>query len=357
MLNKHIWLRCETRPSERRTPLMPSGAAELIKLGFKVTVERCARRIVADEEYEKIGCIMADSGSWTHAEKAAVILGLKELPSQPDIINNSHIYFAHAYKNQTGWQNLLSRFLRGRSEVLDIEYLVKKDNSRVVAFGYYAGYMGAALALLHWYCKKVMTASCLEGGIIAYENADILDEEIKKFQALAQGASPKLLIIGAKGRSGKGAAAIMMRHGVDITCWGREETRNIDRKELLSFDIVINCVFIQKSVPVFIRPEDINSEAKLSVISDVSCDPFSDFNPLPIYNDVTSWSDPYHKIKGVDGKVIDLIAIDNLPSLLPKEASLGFAELLLPHLKTLFDGDNAIWEAAKKSYKNAVSKI
>jgi saccharopine dehydrogenase (NAD+, L-lysine-forming) len=335
--------------------LLPSGVSKLLSEGIDVTVERCSRRIIADSEYEKTGCNMAKSGSWIQADEGAFILGLKEIPSKPNILNNSHIFFAHAYKNQTGWQKLLKRFTKGGSEVLDIEYMVKPDGRRVVAFGYWAGYMGAALALLHWYSQKKSEESSLDHGVSAYENAADLDKEIMGFSKGKK--APKVLIIGAGGRSGTGAKAILERHGAEITCWGRKETLNIDREKLMSFDMMINCVFLQDEVPAFIRKEDITPEANLSVISDISCDPFSSFNPLPIYDDVTSWAEPYHKILGTGGKVIDLIAIDNLPSLLPREASLEFSELLLPHLEVLFDESQPVWDAARSSFEQAISKI
>jgi saccharopine dehydrogenase (NAD+, L-lysine-forming) len=93
-------------------------------------------------------------------------------------------------------------------------------------------------------------------------------------------------------------------------------------------------------------------------VTDVSCDPFSDFNPIPIYIEPTSWDEPYLVVEGDGGKSIDLIAIDNLPSLLPRESSEEFAGLMLPELKRLKDRNSAqAWTSAKASFDDAVVRM
>ena len=114
-MNKtHIWLRAETKPDEQRTALTPSNAKQLLDAGFDITVECSAQNIFPDHLYQNIGCKIAQQGSWVDAPIQAIILGLKELPEASFPLIHQHIYFAHAYKEQSGWQNLLSRSdLRG----------------------------------------------------------------------------------------------------------------------------------------------------------------------------------------------------------------------------------------------------
>ena len=83
------------------------------------------------------------------------------------------------------------------------------------------------------------------------------------------------------------------------------------------------------------------------MIADVACDPLSDYNPLPIYDEPTPWNAPF--IEVATDKWIT--AIDNLPSLLPKESSEDFAEQLLPTLLTYPDG--IAWQNAKASFDAA----
>ncbi len=210
MAQDTIWLRRENRVTERRTPLLPEGAERLIKDGYKLVVERSAKRIVADDAYAAVGCRMVDGGSWISAPKDAIILGLKELPDEPAYLQSRHIYFAHAYKQQNGWQDLLSRFTTGGGELLDIEYMVGQDGKRVVAFGFWAGYMGAALALIHWHNQQSGAARYLDNSLLPFDCAKLLGETIKKAETSARnkapGHKPKILIIGANGRCGKGAS-------------------------------------------------------------------------------------------------------------------------------------------------------
>lgn len=350
-----IWLRNEHRTTERRSPLLPDGAKALINAGYTIVVERSRKRIIADSAYAAAGCHMVDSETWVNAPKNAVILGLKELPTMPEHLQNTHVYFAHAYKEQKDWQKLLSRFKAGKGELLDIEYMTDQDNRRVVAFGFWAGYMGAALALIHWNNKQSEQARYLDHSLLPFNNANLLNKTIT--QTNISGKKPKVLIIGANGRSGKGAIEILKQYGAQITCWGREHTKNIDRTALLDHDIMINCTFITENIPAFLRHQDLISDTRLSVVADVSCDPFSSFNPIPLYHDTTTWDDPYITIKGIDrDKTLDIIAIDNLPSLLPREASEEFSELLLPHLMTLKNRDkDPVWSAARDCFNKALT--
>ncbi|VAV91213.1 Saccharopine dehydrogenase [NAD+, L-lysine-forming] [hydrothermal vent metagenome] len=353
MTKNTIWLRHEFRATERRTPLLPGGAKALINLGYDVVVERSDKRIIKDHAFSNAGCRMVEAGSWVKAPDNAVILGLKELPAKPERLKNTHVYFAHAYKEQSGWQDLLARFTTGGGDLLDIEYMVK-DGKRVVAFGFWAGYMGAALALIHWNNQQSGGVRYLNNSLHPFDNATILDETIQK--STVSEKKPRVLIIGAGGRCGKGAKEILTQHGAKITCWGRQKTNRIDRAALLDHDILINCAFIMDDVPAFLRRKDLTEKARLSVVADISCDPFSAFNPIPLYHETTSWDKPYITVDGPSGrKTVDIIAIDNLPSLLPQEASIEFSDLLLPHLMTLKKrDDDPIWASARNSFDKAV---
>ncbi len=73
------------------------------------------------------------------------MLGLKELPEPLPPLYHKHIYFAHAYKQQSGWQQLLSKFADDGGQLLDLEFLLDENNRRVASFGY-----GPVSQALHW---------------------------------------------------------------------------------------------------------------------------------------------------------------------------------------------------------------
>src|SRR5688572_9480805 len=124
-MSTHVWLRAESKAFEERTPLTPIGVRALLDAGARVTVERSIKRIVRDHEYEAAGATLVDEGSWPSAPKDAIILGLKELPESNDALPHRHIYFAHAYKQQAGWRDVLGRFVRGNGSLFDLEVLEK----------------------------------------------------------------------------------------------------------------------------------------------------------------------------------------------------------------------------------------
>jgi len=74
-----LHLRSETKPLEHRSALTPHTAAELIKAGYVVNVERSPERIFDDAEFEAVGCTLVPEGSWPDAPEDHIIIGLKEL--------------------------------------------------------------------------------------------------------------------------------------------------------------------------------------------------------------------------------------------------------------------------------------
>jgi saccharopine dehydrogenase (NAD+, L-lysine-forming) len=107
-------------------------------------------RIFKDDEFESIGCTMAETGTWRDAPLDAYIFGLKELPEGDNSpLKHTHIMFAHCYKNQDQWDTVLSRWVRGGGLLLDLEFLML-NNRRVAAYGYYAGFAGCAVGLDVW---------------------------------------------------------------------------------------------------------------------------------------------------------------------------------------------------------------
>ncbi|MEM9845937.1 MAG: saccharopine dehydrogenase, partial [Pseudomonadota bacterium] len=146
----HLWIRAEQRDNEDRTGLTPEGARALLAQGFEITVERSSNRIIPDADYEQAGCAMVAGHSWPSAPHNAIILGLKELPDDGSPLPHRHIMFGHAFKGQFAGQRLLRRFRDGGGILLDLEYLVDDTGRRLAAFGYWAGYAGAAVSLLAW---------------------------------------------------------------------------------------------------------------------------------------------------------------------------------------------------------------
>ena len=147
---KHLWLRAEHRENEKRVGLTPEGANKLIANGIKVSVETSDTRIIPTKDYKDAGCEIVYEGSWESAPEDAIIFGLKELPNNDKPLRNSHIMFGHAFKGQVSGKKLLKKFKSGGGTLYDIEYLTQETGKRVAAFGYWAGFAGAYVALKVW---------------------------------------------------------------------------------------------------------------------------------------------------------------------------------------------------------------
>lgn len=144
-----LWMRHETRLNERRAPIAPEDVPLLLEHGLQLTVEDSAQRVFPVSDYAAAGCRIVPQASWGSSPAGDYVIGLKELPAVPFALRNRHIFFGHAYKGQRGAHELLERFEAGGGALLDVECLVDEDGRRLAAFGYWAGYAGAALAVLH----------------------------------------------------------------------------------------------------------------------------------------------------------------------------------------------------------------
>jgi saccharopine dehydrogenase (NAD+, L-lysine forming) len=350
----HVWIRSESRDTERRAPVVPADVSLLLDAGFEVTVEESRQRIFTDDEYAAAGATVVGEGTWADAPEHAYVLGIKELPDEPESLGHRHIYFAHAFKGQDDARRTLERFRRGGGRLLDIEYLTGEDGRRVVAFGYWAGYVGAALGVLQ-------LAGTLAAPLTPMAKHE-LDAELE--QAGKAGADELLaLVTGARGRSGRGARQALTTAGMPMTLWDREETRDLHKQALLGHDLLVNCVVTHTPTTPFVEQADLDHERRLRVLADVTCDVTGPTNMLPVNTEITTWRDPVRRLH--DGTPehgtgpLEVIAIDNLPSLLPREASEGFSADLTPLLLGLAEkgGPSGPWRAAGRAFDEAMAKL
>lgn len=344
----HIWIRGEQRPNEGRVGVSPAGVKALIEAGYKITIEHDPARAIPLTEYPTVDT--APMGSWPGAPRDAVIMGLKELPDDASPLPHRHIMFGHAYKSQPNGLRLLKRFLAGGGTLYDLEYLTDTTNKRVAAFGYWAGYAGAAVALKCWASAE---ARSLCSSVSAFANAQALKSNV--IMEL-KGANPSVIIIGANGRVGSGARDLCNDLGSAVTSWDIAETAHGGPfPEILEHDIFLNCILANYNTPVFVKADAKTVQRNLTVIGDIACDPDSDYSPIKVYDKSTSWSVPALRVHS--DPILDVTAIDNLPSILPRESSEDFASQLLPSLLKLDDIENGIWGKARRIFDSYVSGL
>lgn len=341
-----IWMRNEARENESRAPMTPSGAAKMVANGWRIVVEEAKHRCITIADYENAGCEIVAPGSWVDAPADAIILGLKELPTDGTPLRHSHIMFGHAYKGQPSGRVLLDRFKAGGGTLLDLEYLVDETGRRVAAFGYWAGYAGAALSVMAWGLQQQGKTL---GPVAAFSSAKAMADTARAVLS----KMPSALIIGALGRVGSGATDLCKAVGMDPTGWDMAETASGGPfPEILTHDILLNCILAHDGAPVFVEADARTAPRKLSVIGDIACDPDSAFSPIKVYDRVTTWDVP--TLRAHDSPPLDVMAIDNLPSLLPAESTKDFAAQLLPHLLKLDVATAGVWGRAQDTFRTHV---
>lgn len=373
-----LHLRAETKPLEARAALTPSTTKQLLDAGFEIYVEESSQSTFDIKEYEAVGAKIVPEGSWKTAPKERIIFGLKELPENETFpLIHEHIQFAHCYKDQAGWQDVLKRFPQGNGILYDLEFLENDQGRRVAAFGFYAGFAGAAIGVLDWSFKQLngntkgTKGTKGEGGelpgVTPYpnENELIKDVKIELEKALTKngGQYPKCLVIGALGRCGSGAIDLFKKIGIpddNIAKWDMAETaKGGPFQEIVDLDIFINCIYLSKPIPPFINKEILNNEnRKLTTIVDVSADTTNPHNPIPVYEIATVFNEPTVEVKLDKGPKLSVCSIDHLPSLLPREASEFFAKDLMPSLLELPNRDTSpVWVRAKQLFDKHVARL
>lgn len=294
-----------------------------------------------------------------------IIIGLKELPEDDFPLKHTHIQFAHCYKNQEGWKAVLSRFPEGNGTLLDLEFLQDESGRRVAAFGYHAGFAGAALGLEAWAWQHSHPEEELKG-VKPYPNEDSLIKHVTEAVSGSTkkiGRNPRVLVVGALGRCGKGAVDMALRVGIpseNVLQWDMAETaKGGPFAEIVESDIFINCIYLSQPIPPFIDAQSLeNPDRKLSVVVDVSCDTTNPHNPIPIYNVNTTFNKPTVPVAVSGEPPLLVISIDHLPTLLPREASEAFSKDLLPSLLLLKDRMNTrVWQDAEKLFHSKVASL
>ncbi|KAL8769013.1 MAG: hypothetical protein Q9209_004930 [Squamulea sp. 1 TL-2023] len=367
-----LHLRAETKPLEHRSALSPAVVKKLVESGFRVNVERSPtdpERIFKDSDYEPYANLV-EAFSWPKAPRDHVIIGLKELPEEDFPLKHTHIQFAHCYKGQAGWDQVLGRFASGGGTLYDMEFLEDDNRRRVAAFGYHAGYAGAALALEDWAWQLQHGAEIPLPGKKPYNTESDLLKEVKSDVAAGigknDGKAPQILIIGSLGRCGRGAIDLCLAAGIpetNLLKWDLAETSAKDGpyEEIRESDIFINCIYLDKPIPKFVTEDFLkegSSNRRLSVVCDVSCDTTNPHNPIPFCNRPTYFDKPTVAVDSFANPPLSYITIDHLPSLLPREASEAFSNALLPSLLELPNASTApVWQRARKVFEEKLATL
>jgi saccharopine dehydrogenase (NAD+, L-lysine-forming) len=328
---KHIYIRRESVDNERRTPIVPKDIKNLVSAGITVVVQYSDNRIYRDEEYEKEGAILTNKPWYSEEYSNYLIIGLKELDHIEHLHNHTHMYFSHSFKNQTNAKKILDAFSKSNSSIYDFEYFLD-NNKRYIAFGHYAGIVGAVLGLQQYTSRNNNIQDI--NNLKSYSSYSSLIKTVSF-------STVKIALIGSEGRCASGVKKILDTLGMIYTPF----TKSDSISGLENYDIVYNCIVLDEFYS-HIWFDKTTHFTKPIVIVDISCDYSKKNNPIKLYTQATTWEHPVFKYN----EFVDIIAIDNLPSLLPKESSDEFSYLCT---KLLLSFGTEIWIKCLEKFKVA----
>jgi saccharopine dehydrogenase (NAD+, L-lysine-forming) len=330
-----LYIRTETIQNEHRTPIAPKDIPLLLSYGYIVYVESAHNRIYNDSEYSYNGAIVTEKKWWDPLFQNAYIVGLKELADTDLIHGHKHIYFSHSYKGQPHAKQLLETFAKNQGVLYDLEYFLDDNNNRVLSFGFYAGVAGCYLGLLQYLHKSTSRKNIPSLHIETFQHETIEAIFDKKRTPLA---SLRIAIVGGGGNCGNGVISILQTLGIHYDTFGKTS----DKSALHTYDIVFNCIKLDPSSKEVWFSNTTEFRTPLLIV-DISCDASQSNNPISIYKEETTWENPVFSYN----EFVDIIAISNLPSLLPKESSDYFSR---KYVELFADTGSPTWEKNKSIF-------
>ena len=191
-------IRERKNPPDRRVVLSPEACQQVLQHHpeASIVVESSPIRVFEDAEYSNLGIPVADS-----VADCDVLLGVKEVPIDALIPNKKYFFFSHTIKKQPYNRDLLRAILERNIELYDHEVITNPKGQRLVAFGRYAGIVGAYNGI-RAYGLKFKTFELPKAETLHDQQA--LIAELQKIQL----PNIKILLTG-KGRVGNGAKEML----------------------------------------------------------------------------------------------------------------------------------------------------
>ena len=360
-------------PPDRRVVLDPKSCKNLLSTfpSAELIIESSPIRAFSDIDYSSAGLeVVADVSA------AEVLIGVKEVPIEALIPNKSYFFFSHTIKKQPYNRKLLQAILDKNITLYDHETLVNESNHRLIGFGYYAGVVGAYNGLralgLKLNCFELPKATDLNDRAALNAQLDLLTIPNVK------------IVLTGSGRVGQGAKEILdhlniKKVSVDqflnnsfkkavyvqldvLDYCKRQDGTTLGKKDFFNYpeayqstfdrftsvaDFFIAGHFYGKGAPAFFTREQAKSPRfNLKVVADISCDidgpvactirPSTIDKPIYGYDAETET-----EVNFSNASAIAVMAVDNLPCELPKDASEGFGQTFVEKIIPAFFNQDA----------------
>jgi saccharopine dehydrogenase (NAD+, L-lysine-forming) len=365
-------IRENKQPPDLRTPLVPHQCYELMNNypDVSIVVQPSPHRCFNEEEFARYGAEINEDLSGCD-----VLMGIKEVPVADLIPGKTYLFFSHTVKKQAHNRKLLREIIAQKIRLIDYETLVWENGSRILGFGRFAGIVGTHNGFLT-YGKKFGLYNLKP----AYQCKNYL--ELKSLYK--EITLPKIKIcVAGDGRVGHGVIELLQHLNIrevtkreyinqtfdepvfvhlrvddlyrrkDGMAWDKSDFYHNPELYECNFrpfyahtDMMINAIFWKQGIPVFFTREEMkNSDFKIHVIADITCDIDGS---IPSTVRSTTIEDPVYGWHALSEKVVapfqkhtvDVMAVGNLPCELPLDASTEFGTYLMHHvLPELIDNE------------------
>ena len=382
-------------PWERRVPLTPDHVAALIRdHGIHCTVQPSPIRVFENEDYVSAGATVSEN-----LESCPVVLAVKEIPTALLRPETTYLFFSHTIKGQSHNMPMLRRLLELRCQLIDYERIVDETGRRLVFFGRFAGLAGMIDTL--WTLGQRLARQGVDTALSTLEPAHAypdLDAARQAVQAAGQqfqsdglpaGLPPLVFGFAGYGNVSLGAQEIFdllphetltpeevaggVTRGILVKTVFKEEhlaepvdpgkpfqlQDYYDRPEgyrsqfdrfLPHLDVLVNCIYWEPKYPRLITRTGLQQLARspdglrLKVVGDITCDVEGS---VEVTVKATGQDDPVYTFDpradtfqdGIHAPGVSILAVDNLPCELPRDASRAFGDMLLPLLPALSHAD------------------
>lgn len=359
-------------PPDRRVVFSPNELTKLKQLYHEanVAVESSDIRIFSDDDYKNMGITVTEEVS-----DCDVLFGVKEVPVENLIPNKAYFFFSHTIKKQLHNRKLLQAILEKNIDLYDHETIVDEHDRRLIGFGKYAGMVGV---------YNGIRAFGIKFELFKLPKAETLSGKEALIMHLKRITMPALkFVITGTGKVGSGAKEILDAIKVkeitvdnyltktytqavyvqlDVLEYNKRiDGQVIDFKDFVAHpneyvsdferftkvsDIYFAGHFHANNAPMILTKEMLNaSDCKLKVVADISCDVGG---PIACTLRSSTIAEPLYGYFPLEDKEVDLfhpaavavMAVDNLPCEIPKDASEGFGEQFMEYvIPAFFNGD------------------
>ena len=355
------------QPADKRVALTPALCAELKQKypQVDIVVEESPDRTYTSAEYRSEGIEVV-----TDMTDCDVLLGIKEVPIDKLIPNKTYLFFSHTVKEQEYNRPLLQAVLDKNISLIDYEPITWKEGGRILGFGKWAGVVGTYNAFLTWgkktgkfdlprayetneYGQSMELLRNLELGrtrLIFTGNGRVADgiKEVLDLMKIKEVSPQEFVSQPPKGAYYAQLTSWDLYHRKDGGAWDINHFYKNHTEYCCEFDnylpyadVFINGMYWQEDLPSLFEKKDTRAkDFNIQVIADITCDvegsvPIT-MEATDIYNPTFGWSKSKQKQVAPYGEdTIDVMAVTNLPTEMPKNASTEFGTLFLEHIAPL----------------------